>query len=265
MLAKLSSIVNGCQKPVVCCFLGADELPTSVGGVEFVRTIDQAVHWAIGCIEGGETSLFDMTLTPEEMQWVEIERRRWSPEQKYLRGIFAGGTFCYQCQQIFQDSGMEVYSNAPLDAQFALDDPDKSLAHSLVDMGDEYYTLGKPHPMIDYSIRNKRIIEEANDPETAVIFFDIVLGYGPHKNPLAEIVPVIQQAKSIAANDGRYLSFICSVTGTDRDPQNRMYVVNGLKKSGALVMESNAAASKLAVFIIKSLKTEYRSEDGRYF
>jgi FdrA protein len=100
--------------------------------------------------------------------------------------------------------------------------------------------------MIDYSLRNRRILEETADAETAVILLDVVLGYGANPDPSAELSGVIRQAS-------RTVSVVCSITGTDRDPQNRSRVEAALRKAGALVMPSNAAACKLASRIIQFL------------
>jgi FdrA protein len=98
--------------------------------------------------------------------------------------------------------------------------------------------------MIDYSLRNRRILAEASDPETAVILLDVVLGYGSHPDPGAELAPVIRDAS-------RKVSVVCSITGTNRDPQNRSRVEAALRRAGAVVMPSNAAACKLAAQIIQ--------------
>jgi len=174
--------------------------------------------------------------------------------QKYIRALFSGGTFCGETQVILTQDLENIYSNVPVGKSHRLKDSLKSEKHTVIDLGADEFTVGKPHPMIDYSTRNKRIIDEANDPETAVILLDIVLGFGSNKNPLAEIVPVIKEAKTIVQNNGRHLPIICSVVGTDKDPQNRSLVVKGLEETRALVLESNAAASKLTSHIIKKSK-----------
>jgi FdrA protein len=101
--------------------------------------------------------------------------------------------------------------------------------------------------MIDYSLRNRRILEEAADPATAVILLDVVLGYGSNPDPAAELTPVLRKAV-------RQVTVVCSITGTDQDPQNRSHVEKALRKAGAIVMPSNAAACKLAGSIIRGLQ-----------
>ena len=124
----------------------------------------------------------------------------------------------------------------------------KSEKNTIVDMGEDEFTVGRPHPMIDFSLRNKRIVEEAKDKDVAVIMLDIVLGYGSNMKPAEEICPAIAEAKKIAPNR----LVICSITGTKNDPQNKDYVKRELEKAGAIVMASNAEASLLSGLIIKA-------------
>jgi FdrA protein len=129
----------------------------------------------------------------------------------------------------------------------------QSKKHTFLDLGEDEFTSGRLHPMIDFSMRNRRLLQEAGDPETALILLDLVLGYGANKDPLAEIIPVIRDCRKTAAASGRVLPLLVSVTGTDQDPQNRSRVVKNLRQIGVEVLESNAAASKLALYIVERL------------
>jgi len=115
-----------------------------------------------------------------------------------------------------------------------------------VDYGEDEFTVGRPHPMIDFSLRNKRIQAEANDPQTAVILLDVVLGFGANMDPASELIPVVREA-------AKNIAVVCSVTGTDRDPQNRPRVIEALEEAGAIVLPSNAAACHMAGFIVQLL------------
>jgi FdrA protein len=122
----------------------------------------------------------------------------------------------------------------------------KSMKHSMVDFGEDEFTVGRPHPMIDFSLRNHKMLEEAQDQEVAVMLFDVVLGYGAHPDPAAELAPVINQIRNISPQ----LSIICSITGTEQDPQNKSHVQKALQEAGVLVLPSNAAACELVAKII---------------
>ena len=109
--------------------------------------------------------------------------RNKNKKQKYLRGLFSGGTLCDEAQLIFKETIGFVYSNSPLNKDYQLSDSWKSQKNSVIDLGEDEFTVGRPHPMIDYTLRNKKIVEEAADPEVAVILLDVVLGYGSNMNP----------------------------------------------------------------------------------
>jgi FdrA protein len=242
MLFRLVERLQKYQKPVVCCFLGTDGIPGTSDRLHFSRTIDDAVRWAIH-LEGGEPVPSEPPFTPEELEWGDNERARWSSEQKFLRGIFAGGTFCYQSQQILRNAGLDVYSNAPLDPGFTLDHPDRSYTHTLVDMGDEFYTLGKPHPMIDGSLRKRRILAESLDPQVAILFLDFILGYNVSLDPVGELLDAIIQARAVAAHRGSHLTFVASICGTEDDRQDLNLQAGLLREQGVLVFNSNARAA----------------------
>jgi len=252
MLTKLVERLKTCHKPVVCCFLGAGHLPVASDRVCFVNTIDEAVRWAIHLHSGGPTPS-ELSLTFEELEWISNERTRWSPAQKYLRGIFAGGTFCYQSQQILRDAGLEIHSNAPLDSQFTLEFPDQSLTHTLIDMGDEYYTLGKPHPMIDGSLRKQRILTESHDPDVAILFLDFILGYNASSDPVGELLDAIIQARQVAINQRSHLTVVASLCGTDDDPQDLNLQANLLKEHGVYIFNSNARAALFCAHLLSGM------------
>jgi succinyl-CoA synthetase alpha subunit len=242
MLRKLTARLSECHKPIICCFLGADHIPTTREYLHYTRTIDESVHIAVH-IESNKPAPTEITLTSKELEWIEDEKGLWAPEQKYLRGVFAGGTFCYQSQQILRDVGLDVHSNTPLDARFALDCPDQSLAHTLVDMGDEYYTLGKPHPMIDSTLRRQRIMAESHDPQVAILFLDFILGYNASMDPVGELLESIIQARQAALDRQSHLTVVASLCGTENDPQDLNFQAKMLKEQGIYVFMSNTRAA----------------------
>jgi hypothetical protein len=110
-------------------------------------------------------------------------------------------------------------------------------------MGEDQFTQGRPHPMIDPSLRDTRIREEVVDPSTAVVLFDVVLGYGASADPTAGLISSIGRAKEKAQTEGRHVAFIGYVCGTDQDLQNRATIAAGLQSAGVLVASSNAEAA----------------------
>jgi len=246
---KIAREVRGIRKPVVAAFLGADADGLRKSGMVPVRSLHEAALQAVALSRGESVERIASLLTDgaeEQRALAASESAQLQPSQKYIRGLFSGGTFCYEAQVLLGDVLTEIHSNAPTGRSQKLRDSLRSEKHTMIDLGADDFTVGRPHPMIDYSLRCNRIVAEAADPEVAVILLDIVLGYGSNPDPPAEIVPAIRHARQTASANGRHVAFVCSVTGTDEDPQNRSLVVAGLKDCGVMVMESNAAACVLA-------------------
>jgi FdrA protein len=143
-----------------------------------------------------------------------------------------------------------VWSNGPLKPEFRLPDSNWSYHHCALDLGEEEFTVGRPHPMIDNDLRIRRLLQEAADPEVAVIQLDIVLGYGAHPDPASELAPAIREARDLAMRDGRDLLIVGALTGTDADPQNLTRQARAFEAAGMRLLSSNAAASQLAALIL---------------
>ena len=245
-LPMLSAALTSCTKPVVACFLGIHEDVFGAGdSFRLASTIDEAASLATG----------------EQGAWLEniVGQVTYAgglssqhPTQQYLRGLFAGGTFCYQSQQILRAHNILVYSNSPLDNRFALQHPDRSQKHTLVDMGDDIYTRGRPHPMIDGSQRAQRVIAEAEDPSVAVVLLDFILGYNSSMDPVNDLLPAIQTAQQIAARRGEKITFVASITATELDPQGYESQKLALQTAGVITFQSNAAATKYCVKLLRS-------------
>ncbi|MEA2082317.1 MAG: acyl-CoA synthetase FdrA [Elusimicrobiota bacterium] len=165
---------------------------------------------------------------------------------KYLRGLYAGGTLCYEALYLLAD--IEVFSNTPINKKFALQDVFKSRKHSLVDMGEDDFTRGYPHPMMDFTLRKQRILEEAADPETGVILLDCTLGWGCHDDPAGELAEAIAGAQKI----NPAVVFVLAMTGSYADPQDYKAQQKKLKDAGALVYHTNRQAVEAARKILIS-------------
>jgi FdrA protein len=146
-----------------------------------------------------------------------------------------------------------VTSNAPLVKANRMPDSHVSRGHACVDLGEDEFTQGRLHPMIDPSLRNRRILQEARDPATAVILLDVVLGYGAHPDPAGAAVEAIREAQRIAEIDGRHIVFIASVCGTEDDPQPLGQQEAKLRDAGVLVLPDDASAARLAGLITQAL------------
>jgi FdrA protein len=249
-LTRLIERLKSCTKPVIGCFLGTQLAPQDYRHIfQYASTIDDAVRLALNTI-GGKQSCDDNVLTSEELEWIATEKSSWDSEQQFVRGLFAGGTLCYQSQQIFRAAGFTVYSNTPLDPKLKLQNSDCSIAHTLVDMGADEYTVGKPHPMIDSTLRKQRILNEARDPQMAILFLDFVLGYNASMDPVGELVDAILEAKQTTKRRGGKLTVVASVCGTEGDPQDLKLQIKLLKEAGVIVFDRNAKAASFCVAML---------------
>jgi FdrA protein len=241
-LAAFEAQAQRSTKPLIGCFLGSDRGANEQEGVfQLAPTIDDAAALALQAagIDIVESSEADIVFKKGDLEAI---RATWPKEAKYLRGLFAGGTFCYQTQQILGAAGVPVYSNSPLQARFKLVDPDHSREHTVVDLGDERYTLGKPHPMIDGTERARRIMREAADPQVAILLLDFIFGYNASNDPVGDLLEALHQAREVRRKSGGEISIVASVCGTNDDPQDLKLQVKMLKESGAIVFKSSARA-----------------------
>ncbi len=233
------------NKPVVVEFIGAEDAEAPGEGLTMVHTLDEAAARAVA-LAGGEA--------PEALAELPLEAGapRFAEGQRYLRGLFSGGTFAYEATLLLEEALGTVYSNTPTNPAHTLDDPWKSREHTTVDLGDDEFTRGRPHPMIDYRLRVERLIEEARDPAVAVVLLDVVLGHGAHEDPAGELVPAIGKAPRIAREAGRELAIVASVCGTERDPQGLARQERALQEAGVILGRSNAHAARIAAHILQS-------------
>jgi len=225
---------------VVVNFLGADHRALTGGNVHGARTLQDAARVAVALAQGKSVQLEPGT-PPLHGALPKLSR-----SQRFVRGLYSGGTFCYEATLLLQETLEDVWANTPVGRARKLDDLWHSRGHTLIDLGDDVFTRGRPHPMIDHRLRNERIVREAADPQVAVILLDVVLGFGSHPDPAAELVPAIESARQVAARGGREIAVLGHICGTHGDPQNLQQQTTRLSLAGMLLTESNAQAVRLA-------------------
>jgi len=247
---RILEAADCCKKPVVVNFIGVENNSIGKKGFITATTLEDAARTVCALVQGKRPrkTIFDIA-RKRIMSIVESESSGLSSTQRYVRGLFSGGTLCYEAVAVLAPLIGDAYSNTPLKREYKLEDVNVSKEHTCIDMGSEEFTVGRPHPMIDFTLRRRRLAQEARDPETAVIMLDVVLGYGAHPDPSAELVPPITEARTIAEQDGRYLSFVASVIGTAKDPQDLRRQERKLKQAGVVVMPSNAQAARIAALV----------------
>ena len=248
--ADVLAAAEASDKPVVVIFLGADPASITRNGVYGAAYLAQAADMAVALARGEQPSSQEIAVSNDMRRTLRDLARAMAPSQRYVRGIFSGGTFCFEAQLVHRSFGIGAYSNTPVKGNTALSDIRKSQENTIVDMGDDEFTQGRPHPMIDPSQKDHRIRVEVADPTTAVVLFDVVLGYGSADDPSAELISIIGTSKAKARSEGRTVAFIGYVCGTDSDPQDRAKIVAGLKAAGVLVASSNAEAAVWSAMLI---------------
>lgn len=221
--ATILARISESSKTVTVCFLGAPTV-TLPRNAQFASTLQEAAELA------GQFKLPD---TSPNLQ----------PRAGAIRGLYTGGTLCAEAQLVLRRAGLTVHSNVPVPGALDMSDA-LPAAHSLIDLGDDEYTRGRPHPMIDPSLRDAELTSALADSRTAVVLLDVVIGYGAHPDPAMQIVDAVRKA-------GRHESLlIASVTGTDADFQGYARQVATLQSAGILVAGSNAQAAEWAASVI---------------
>jgi len=247
----LNYVIHSTSKPIITCFLGEDGSGNTVSNARLSST--RTLHAAALEIlkRSSPEGIQDViSMSPSELfEIVDTARKELNGTQEYVRGLYTGGTLAYEALVILRYFVGNVYSNAPLDSSFKLPSSSQSVKDSILDLGEEEFTVGRAHPMIDPTIRKMRLIEEARDPEVSVIMMDIMLGYGSHPDPAGVMCNSISDAQRIARNDGRVLPILAHVCGTDQDPQRKSDQIGKLQKVGVRVFPTNALMATASALI----------------
>ncbi|MCS7257495.1 MAG: acyl-CoA synthetase FdrA [Thermomicrobium sp.] len=237
-----------CGKPVVACFVGGTA--EEYAGIQVARDLTEAARRAVHLATGQPLATLDVPGLAEARARLDAERPKLAPEQRFLRGLYSGGTLCDEAMTLLMPKIGAIHSNIPLRPDLRLADPHRSAGHTFVDLGSDEFTVGRPHPMIDQTIRIERLRREAQDPTVAAIVLDVVLGYGATPDPAAELAPAIAEARERARQAGRLLPVIVALVGTRADPQGFDRQRERLEAAGAIVVPSNAAAAELAAQLV---------------
>ena len=254
-LNRVLERISQCRKPVVINILGGDRDLLEKSGSISASTLEEAAIQAINQAKGkgtGKSIRRNVPLSRNKkiISLINSEINKFGPQQKYLRGLFCGGTLCEEAILILKGFIDSLYSNVSLPDCFPLKDVNTSHENCLIDMGAEEFTRGRPHPVIDPEILKPRLWKEGSDPEVAVILLDFILGYGAHADPVGVLIETITSIKKRVEEENRHLSIVASVCGTENDPQDLVDQENKLRESDVIVMPSSAQAAFLSGLII---------------
>lgn len=221
--------VGESSKPFTLCFIGT-ESQVVPSNATLVTTLAKAADAALGRVAGPLVSIEKLA-----------DGEKGGPGR--IAGLFAGGTLCAEAQVVLLGRKLEVASNIPVPGALPLADATPG-AHRLIDMGADEFTRGRPHPMIDPTLRNEHLRTILQEPGVSVVLMDIVLGFGSHSDPAGSVVAALRGAGR------KQILVVASVCGTDRDPQNYSAQVEKLREADVLVAPSNMLAAELAARLV---------------
>ncbi len=224
---RVLAAARAAGKPVVVCFLGQPPPARRLGSLWFAAGLTEAADLAL---ERAQERALEASAEGDG-------RVAAAGGRGALRGLFAGGTLAYEALRTLSAVVSPLASNVSFPGVEPLPDPSRSRGHTVLDLGADAFTVGRPHPMIDQDLRLRRLRREAADPETGLIVLDVVLGEGAHADPAAELGPAISEA--LAGRDD--LEIAALVVGTDEDPQDLAAQRERLEAAGARVFGDLAA------------------------
>jgi FdrA protein len=244
--ARLGDWLGRLGKPCVVNFVTRAARPAGGGSTpppaatHVAATLEDAALAAVALARGKTPAPVEFTDPPGAItRLVEDAERRMRAGQRFVRGVYSGGTLAYEALGLLEARLADVAPGLT----------GGGVAHRVVDLGEDVFTVGRPHPMIDGTVRREWIEKEGAAADTAVLLLDVVLGYGTHADPAGELLPAIVRTRRAAESAGRHLAVVASVCGTDGDPQGRSAQAAALRGAGVVVMPSNAQAARLAALI----------------
>ncbi|TVP90185.1 bifunctional FdrA/YlbE family protein, partial [Alkalibacterium sp.] len=223
-------MLHSLSKPVVAIFLG-EKPEQHEGRVHFAYTLEETAHMAVDLANNGKVKESYQQALDNETATLSVG------EGKTVKGLYSGGTLASEAATLIAEA-LDL-GELSKEEGYKL----KSNGFEVMDLGDDMYTQGKPHPMIDPEVRVNKIKEYTADTDTGVILLDVVLGYGSHPDMAEALSPAITEAKE----KNKDLQFIATVVGTQNDPQDYQKTKETLQNLGVLVEDSNAKAVRLAL------------------
>lgn len=251
---KIYAIAKECPKPVVIDFIGGNRLSIEAAGAAPCISLEDAARKAVSILAGNRADDFTgFSQTDREItQIVDHAFSKLKADQTELRALFTGGTLADETMKLLGDNH-RVYSNIPLTSEMAIDNLSDLRGHICLDLGDDQFTRGRPHPMIDPQTRSE-FFHSHVDGKTAVVLVDVVLGYGSYIDPAGAVAESVNEFQSKLAQEGKQTVVIASVCGTDLDSQSLEKSVRTLETAGVIVMPSNAQAVRLTDLLLQRIQ-----------
>jgi len=222
--------------PVVAACLGMSATDGMIAGAPLAATLEQGALRVAGIL-GRKLPEAKGLADVVEQAAAQIGASRTA-----VRGFYTGGTLCYEAQVVLGQALGPVYSNIPLRKDLALPAP-AGPQHICLDLGEEEYTKGRPHPMIDPAARREILQEQAFGDDIAAVLLDVVIGYGSHPDPAGAIAGT---CADIVAGGTAVIAY---VLGARADPQGLDRQRDTLREAGAIVAGSGAEAARIAAAV----------------
>ncbi len=224
--ASLLNAAQGLSNPVVVHFMGYAAPARSFGNLTFADNFNDAAFVAVDLLK--QVSTEDVTVQSGTGP---------SDTPGYLRGLFSGGSLASEALRGLQVALTPMYSNIVAPGSRKLPDSTKSQAHTILDLGEDEFTVGRLHPMMDNDLRIRMMRQEGDDQEVAVILMDVVLGEGAHPDPAADLAPDIKELRK-----ARDVEIVVILVGTEDDPQDIEVQRRRMIDAGAVVLEDTMDA-----------------------
>ena len=237
VLKTLYAELKNVGKKIVIYFIGADPKAIEAQGFIAAHNLEDAAIKACDLSTGKK---HNSEMSEEQIKAVAASSKMTG---KHLRGLYSGGTLCDEAQRLLQPVIGEISSNTPIKGCKEMPDVYKSTGHCIIDLGDDNFTRGKAHPMIDPAYRAERMLQEIADPDAGLIIFDVVLGYGSHLDMAGEMVAAIEEGRK---KSGRKPLLAACICGTREDPQNYAQQQKIREDAGIKVFPTNVAMVSFA-------------------
>ncbi len=251
---KIYQIAKTSPKPVVIDFIGGDRSAIEAAGAIPCISLEDAAQKAVKVLRGEAYEDFTGFSLPEEQldQIVGKEVAKLKSDQTDLRALFTGGTLADEAMKLL-GVHHEIYSNIPLSPEMAIENLPGGRGHICLDLGEDQFTRGRPHPMIDPQTRTE-FFESHVDEKTAVILVDVVLGFGSYHDPAGAVAASVREIRQRLSTQGKDVVVIASVCGTDLDSQDLNKSIETLEAAGIIVLPSNAQAVRLTDRVLQRIK-----------
>jgi len=245
------------KKDYILCLIGDQEQLYDYKQIKFAKSIQAAVLKTLKTIDRRRFESSQHKLKQETSMCLEFANessRSLGSKQKFARGLFTGGTLCYESKVILEEMLGPTFSNLSSSPKYHIGGNEASKAHTLIDFGEDEFTASRPHPIIDPSLRLERLLKEARDPSVAVIFMDLIVGYSVAERTIELHSKAIKEAIESAGKENRTLPIFVHVCGTEQDISEADLDV--IREAGAQIFTSNALMSITAAAIIKKQKPD---------